>query len=718
MIRQLLRDERGSVVAWVALWIPLLILVATLVIDVGNWWTHRRHLQNQVDAGALAAGANYSLPSCQTDATLQDKTADEAMSYSGTTRRISPGNSPKTRNPQVSNSANVFVTINSTTFWDGPSSGSAPDYSDGGGPCFFHANDIKGFWTDVKATERNLPWLIPFAGTIVPRIQARARVAVKKAIIFTNTMPLAVPDVNPTLVKAFLIDECTGAQLPGGDLTLTRPDPLQQDLWSGTTAAPVTFPGPSGSCTGANARNGKVGVRVLMSGGANTACGQALVECYDTGSANGIYAARVWTAPTGPEADPGGWTAASCGATPVTVCAQTTFLPYVTDVELDVNPLCFGYFTDTNCTANIAATVVRGTGANSFSVGTFNTMDASYPGGTSALTDPDNDGVFTGTIPINTAGPYPISLAYHWELKQNGPTWRTIVCSSGGSNDCKTPTNGTTSWGVVHRGFRASSTRSGPIQQIELRSVTSPPTGLIESVQAGYSDTVTVSLRVSGTLRPQDKPNDPIVALRAFDGSQTQSIDCMPGVNFRDELAGGCGARYKLNDGSDPAWNPCPQPDSVGSPPPWQCVPTQTGGTIGQFGDGLGARLGNTSSCENVNHWPEVGTGTPGIDPLVNQNDPRAVKLYLVPFGAFAGTGNQNYPITNVGLFYITGFGANGSNDDKCPDKPGGLEDPANSGDLVGHFFKRVGINDDELIPNDEACIANSITPCVAVLVD
>jgi hypothetical protein len=705
------RDERGSVIAWVVLWVPLLIVLATFVIDVGNWWTHKRHLQNQVDAGALAAGAAYSLPSCQTNSAQQDAISDEAMSYSGTTRRIAAG-SPTTRNPQVSNSANVHVTINSTTYWDGPSSGSAPDYSDGGGPCFDHANDIKGFWTDVKATERNLPWLIPFAGSIVPRIRAHARVSVKKAIIFTRTLPLAVPDVNPTQVKAFLIDECTGNQLPGGDITLSKPAPPgPQDEWTGTTAGNVTFPGASGNCTGVNARNGRVGVRVLMSGGAGTTCGQALVECYDTGSANGILATRVWEDPPAPQNDPGAW-----GTTdPPT----TSYLPFVRTVKLNADPSCNAYFTYVDCGATIAVEVARGTGPNSFSVGTFNVMRAIYPGGNVDLTDPDGDSVYTGgPIPMTTGGPYPITLEYHWQLRQNGVIWRGLSCANGGSNPCETPTNGTTSWGLVHRGFRASNTRSGPIRDIELLSFSNPILGRLENVQPGFTDRVSVRLHVSGTLTPQDKANDPVVALRAFDGSQTQSIDCMPGVNFRDELAGGCTAFYKINDGSDPNWNPCPQPDSVGEPQPWQCVPTQTGGSIGQFGDGLGARLGNTTTCVNPNYWPLIEDFTNQKNPLINQNDPRVVRLYLVPFGAFAGSGNENYPITNVGLFYITGFGAQGSNDDKCPDKPVGTEDPAQSGDIVGHFFKRVGINDDELIPNDEPCIANSITPCVAVLVD
>jgi hypothetical protein len=711
VIRRIAAEERGAVVAWVVLWVPLLIVIATFVIDVGNWWTHRRHLQNQVDAGALAAGAAYSLPACQTDSALQDDISDEAMSYSGTTRRIAAGNSPTTRNPQVSNSANVFVTINSTSYWDGPSAGVAPDYSDGGGPCYTHTNDIKGFWTDVKATERNLPWLIPFAGSIVPRIQARARVAVKKAIIFTNALPLAVPDVNPTGVWGQFVDECAGSNL-GAKFPLTRPDPNQQDLWGGSTLAPVTLPAPSGTC----GANGKVGIRIIMSGGQNQNCGQALVECYDSGSANGLFMTRVWDPPAGAAADPGAWTAGN---------PTTTFLPYIKDVELDypATPACSGYFTYVNCTATVAVTMEKGIGPNSFNVGTFNVLEVAYPGGTANLTDPDGDSTYTANVPFTTAGPYPITVDYHWQLRQNGVTWRGIACASGGSNNCEVPSNGTNSFGVVHRGFRASGARSGPISQLEVRRSN---TTLLENAQSGFTDTLSVALRVSGTLVPHyrqtcptNTPNcDPLVNLRVTDGSQTQALDCDDTIpNLRDEIAQGCHRLYKINDGSDPNWNPCPQPTSFNRAEPWGCVATQTGATIGQFADGMNTRLGNQSSCVNDNNWRFIDQPDNDLNPLKNQNDPRAIKLYLVPFGAFSGSGNQNYPVTNVGLFYVTGYGGQGSNQDPCRLNPY-HGDPASPGDMLGHFFKRVGINDDELIPIDEACIANSITPCVAVLVD
>ena len=50
--------ERGGVLVLTALWMPVVIL-GSLVIDAGNWFEHRRHLQTQADAGrSPAAGSS------------------------------------------------------------------------------------------------------------------------------------------------------------------------------------------------------------------------------------------------------------------------------------------------------------------------------------------------------------------------------------------------------------------------------------------------------------------------------------------------------------------------------------------------------------------------------------------------------------------------------------------------------------------------------------
>jgi uncharacterized membrane protein len=54
-----LRDERGGVVVLFALLVPTLLLAFAIATDVGNWFVHRRHLQMQVDAAALAGGSLF-----------------------------------------------------------------------------------------------------------------------------------------------------------------------------------------------------------------------------------------------------------------------------------------------------------------------------------------------------------------------------------------------------------------------------------------------------------------------------------------------------------------------------------------------------------------------------------------------------------------------------------------------------------------------------------
>lgn len=54
------RDEQGGVFVVSAFLIPVLLLLTALVIDVGNWFTHNRQLQNRADAAAYAAAVGYA----------------------------------------------------------------------------------------------------------------------------------------------------------------------------------------------------------------------------------------------------------------------------------------------------------------------------------------------------------------------------------------------------------------------------------------------------------------------------------------------------------------------------------------------------------------------------------------------------------------------------------------------------------------------------------
>src|SRR5438094_720828 len=53
-------SEEGAVLIIVTAFMVAAIALVTLVIDVGHWFEHKRHLQGQVDAGALAGGGHFN----------------------------------------------------------------------------------------------------------------------------------------------------------------------------------------------------------------------------------------------------------------------------------------------------------------------------------------------------------------------------------------------------------------------------------------------------------------------------------------------------------------------------------------------------------------------------------------------------------------------------------------------------------------------------------
>ena len=48
------RRERGQVVVLFALLLPVILGIGSVVVTIGNWYVHKKHLQTLVDAGAFA----------------------------------------------------------------------------------------------------------------------------------------------------------------------------------------------------------------------------------------------------------------------------------------------------------------------------------------------------------------------------------------------------------------------------------------------------------------------------------------------------------------------------------------------------------------------------------------------------------------------------------------------------------------------------------------
>ena len=60
LVSRVRHEQRGGVLVVSALMIPVFLLLTALVVDVGNWFTHDRQLQNRADAAAFAAGVEYA----------------------------------------------------------------------------------------------------------------------------------------------------------------------------------------------------------------------------------------------------------------------------------------------------------------------------------------------------------------------------------------------------------------------------------------------------------------------------------------------------------------------------------------------------------------------------------------------------------------------------------------------------------------------------------
>src|SRR5919198_662404 len=200
------RSDRGAVLVLVAVWMASAVALVTFVVDVGHWFEHKRHLQVQADAGALAAGDLASSSS-----TANQTLITEARKYSGDTV-----NYASALNAQVNNRSNVTVLINSDKF----ANDGGTDFSDPKGP------PCQAEYVDVKATDASLPWF--FANNVVPAINAHARVRITQITTLTGSLPLAVQDVNPKEVAAIFVNENAASYLTSASAVLATKQ-LAQD---------------------------------------------------------------------------------------------------------------------------------------------------------------------------------------------------------------------------------------------------------------------------------------------------------------------------------------------------------------------------------------------------------------------------------------------------------------------------------------------------------
>jgi Putative Flp pilus-assembly TadE/G-like len=629
------RRADGGVLVMVVLWLPVIILFATLVVDVGNWFAHKRHLQMQADAGALAAGGSFTVP-CS-----DGPIVDFARRYAGDPANAAPYN----RQIAPTEQSNVHVLINSTAYWNE----GGTDYSDGGMPCAARM-------VDVKITEASLPWFLGLK--VVPAINAHARVRIESLSRLAGALPVAVPDIDPRVARAYFVNESTGAVITSVALTKTG-TANGMASWD-NASAPVSLPVDASA----------IGVRIALGGGASTTCGEPLVECYDMQSGNGVDYVRGWTA-AGSAAPPNPPLARS-----VTLFSGSCPRPYFVSEAAA-------------CSIGVAATVDFG------GVTPANAKVSAVLGGVERQLqyDPASDHWISTTaggsyFTVNpSAGPLPVELK--WEVNDTTVTIGGNRCTTTGGNKCK----GT--FGVVQRTFSAQSDRSGPLRIVQ---VWENGSGDVNSFQVGTSHDLVVKIAVAGNLAVAQSVSDPVVLLRVT-GSQNQSVDCDPNLpNLREEIRNGCAPQYAVNSGFT---CPATAPALWGSSQPWNCVAIQTGGAVGQVEQGLRDRiLGGASTCTSPNNWSQF--------PNIPAGDPRIVPVFITPFGTFTGSGNDVVPVTNFATFYVTGwFSSPCPTDDPVPDK----------GYIVGHFIQYIfSLNNGG--GSGELCEFSAFGTCVAVLTE
>jgi Putative Flp pilus-assembly TadE/G-like len=660
----------------VVFWIPVLVVILTFVVDVGNWFEHKRHLQMQADAAALAGAQGWG--TCPDDSAISAAVA----AYGGDVYNAQVGSTPPVR---------VSRLINSKTFYNQPDD---PDDTVVGSPC-------TAGMLDVKLTEVDLPWFLPsfFSEAIdVDFINAQARVSVNQVASSVGALPVGVPDTNPKSAHATFINEATGAVLGSTDLVKTGTS-SGLAVWDNAGAPlPVTLA----------AADQNVGVVIALGGLSSTTCGQPLVTCYDLGAAklgSGLPSTGI--------VHLNGWSAAGNGAQPND--------PILRDVTLVPGTCVDPYFSSaaSACTFGVRARVDFGPG-DPLRAGLLAKVNATVGGTTLPLTYSSTTGRWSSATTFALApgaGPVPVKMDWVENAgtltSQGSPGGNN--CGTTGGNKCKG------SFGTVHGAFSASAARSGPIKIATISKDGFSGANSLErcsAVQTSCTHNLVVTLGVKGNLANASSASDPIVAMRVAGGSQNQSLDCDPAVDtLKGEIAGGCQPTYARNSGTA-----CPGSDLTlwATAQPWTCVAVQTGGAVNQVPAGLNLRVLGSEKPTTCPVAGAPGHNNWSLFPAFPPNDPRIIEVFLTPFGSFDGSGSTTVPVTDFATFYVTGWtgqgqGFNnpcqGNGDDPVPIGADGKEDP---GVIVGHFIKYIQATGTG--SGTTACDPNAFGSCVAVM--
>lgn len=683
---------------FIAIGLPVLFLVFAIVVDVGQWYVHKKALQNDADAAVFAGSQLWG--SCFKTATTTPAwlpMQQEAQNYDGETGLA------HNYNPQVGGTlkGTFGVAFDSTTFPLAQPPNQGPDDTPSDSCALTTLSDGKQHYIfDVKATEQNVPLIFGGAafGINGPTLHATARTELDQVQSLNGLLPIGVTDPSPKYMLAQFVDEdasdtpitgwiplcrigapgCSGT--PGGG----------SELWSTLTTTPVSMP--------ATSKNVGVRLKFIWAGTDNTLPCDAgsLVQCYDNVPSNiqsdGLTHIRLYpSGATGVHLNNVWMLAGSCANAYFTVSTTNSCGPGVqAEVDLGNHPVKMVWnknSCDTGC-AQVWATV----DGTKYQLNPPSSLPA------------NGLGLMTWTLPagatVTGTGPHPVTMGWQWQ--QTSGTWNGLTCTSATGNPCVV-TNGTFNGGSpVQRIYLGDSgVRSGPVQGITIFSDTVGSGA--NSFAQGTTQNLGVTVSNPCFQTEFSDPACPLVDLRvsaSATGSQSQSLDCDPALpNIKDEIANGCNPSYTTYPLRS-LTNPCPTQSVLDNSPntpqdPWDCVAVQTGN--GDVEGGLQQRIG-TDPATCANSWPGYLA-----------TDRRQVPLFLVPYSAFNNSGsNQTYPVVGFAAFYITGYKG-----DPCPNA---TTSGVKQGTIPGHFITFLPAGKG-VTPSKQPCDPLALTPCVPVLI-
>ena len=705
--RRLRDDERGVAAVWFAI-LALFVFFgfAFFVINLSNTHEHRRHLQLQVDDGALATGSSFT--GCfQAPADANKNIAAQALAFAGDpqfatdyAKLFAGAPPPGPFNQQVENATRVRLHLNSqnyaTTLADtfdpanGPNNGT--DFSLGL-PC-----DTK--YLDVKATDVDIP--TPFGGLVSTvtsvDVKARSRVEIRKVQALNGLLPWAVPEVKPKAVIAIFVNELSGAVSGAqllNDAGSTTLNGEAEELWQ----AAAQFTGHSQSGTGMVVATSSV-ANPSTSGTLVQICTQTGVKCYSGSSTtSGLWFIDGFTNGTGTKAAPHLGTVtlqnASCGdnSAPYFLLNGDCSVQVRAKVDFGnggANPTLPPY---------CASVSVSGGGAMTWSGGTLWTATVTIP-----------DGSGRNALHIN---------------------WGTQNVNN---NKCQGQTTNGSFPETVAAPYAADNA-SGPVDYVAVFGTPlTPPDGqFLGSLGTSNNSTNSVNVRIGlqPPLRVAATVTEPPILLRiaSKSGSLNQALDCDHAPRtLADEVRDGCLTYYQPNTRPNevcPPWTINNLPPATYVPPSGNlndapdCIAVKTG-DVTAMAQGLHDRWENPPppavACP-PNNWPKkVG------DPIPDSTDPRWVVLVVTDFTAFSGQGDRVVPITKFAGFYVTGWfqGPGGSLPTGCSTNqapPNGVLPTAKSvkGDVWGYFVTDVPNLPGATVSN-EFCAFNEVGLCLAVL--